>query len=447
MRVLEASFEALLLSVPPPFFFGLFMAQIFEQKRPWYYLTIYGLIKASVSYILFNVVLGYYFRQEVWYMYLLLLTAGVFTLGVALMLPYVFDGDILKLYLTGSVIDFVAGGISFVAMLAVRAVFPVSSEGWLSQFAGITGIGIFLVSIVLFLIIYRVMQPVFRRWQDHEIRWRKIGTCVVILGFSSGLSTYIPNPYDNAMNHGIYIVVSIVGIFILVLSALLYFGLFYRKKVSMEQDYLHQQINMMKVQYNMAQKQIRQMEKYQEQIDKDMADLMQEIEKKNQDFRIDERVDHYLENLVDQYKSITAGVFCDDWVLDSILSYYAAMYEKLQVQTDFLAQEYIAVPKKSDQLYEIIIQLLDWGMSGHVNDTSQVSSIRLHIATSANRIMLEYGEMNGVSWTERIKRKYRMKRMGGEIIFLKSSKRKGSKSEEKSGCNGGEASFTIGIMV
>lgn len=217
------------------------------------------------------------------------------------------------------------------------------------------------------------MQPVFRRWQDHEIRWRKIGTCVVILGFSSGLSTYIPNPYDNAMNHGIYIVVSIVGIFILVLSALLYFGLFYRKKVSMEQDYLHQQINMMKVQYNMAQKQIRQMEKYQEQIDKDMADLMQEIEE-IKDFRIDERVDHYLENLVDQYKSILWSVDAHHMKKKMIQAsgYYAAMYEKLQVQTDFLAQEYIAGSQKSDQLYEIIIQLLDWGMSGHVNDTSQV---------------------------------------------------------------------------
>lgn len=101
----------------------------------------------------------------------------------------------------------------------------------------ITGIESFLSVSSFSLIIYRVMQPVFRRWQDHEIRWRKNKDVCCYPGFLARVYPPTYNPYDNAMNHGIYCGID-CGDFHTGIVSTSIFWFVLSKKVSMEQDYL-----------------------------------------------------------------------------------------------------------------------------------------------------------------------------------------------------------------
>ena len=73
----------------------------------------------------------------------------------------------------------------------------------------------------------------------------------------------------------------------------------------------------------------------------------------------DEQIIEYLYSLKQKREEIEAGIYCNDWIVDGILYYYAKQCKFENIVADFQMQKYDRGNISDEDISEILMTLLD----------------------------------------------------------------------------------------
>lgn len=127
------------------------------------------------------------------------------------------------------------------------------------------------------------------------------------------------------------------------------------RQVIREHDYLKAQQKLMRIHYDTIRQQINQMEQYQNTIHFQMKEIL----KLEDTAEGNKKISDYLKKLKSEYLSITAGIYCDDWIVDSVLCYQSQSCREKGIETDFSFRDYKKGSLKEEDISEMLILLLD----------------------------------------------------------------------------------------
>ena len=160
-------------------------------------------------------------------------------------------------------------------------------------------------------------------------------------------------------------------------------------------------------------RQIRSMEQEQEKIDAQMQKItamaaIRREEKGNADAH-EERIRRYLDTLRDKFDKIQAGIYCQDYLLDSVLCHMAQKCQKKGIKESFLFQKYDRGTISENDLSEILFQILDYCVRECIayreknGNQGQSPFVFLCAAAVKNQLLMEFSCCSAKS-ERRIKR-------------------------------------------
>lgn len=141
-----------------------------------------------------------------------------------------------------------------------------------------------------------------------------------------------------------------------------------------------------------------------EQNQKQVEQQMQEIEKVGSELH-PEKIQEYLKILKKEYRSIRAGVFCNDWRVDALLYCQNEILQKKEIPFTCSMQGYDRGKIKEDDVAEVICQLLNIGVLENQCIEAEKRGIRLQVSAVQNLLIFSFFSSRG-----------RKKRISGKFL-------------------------------
>ena len=104
----------------------------------------------------------------------------------------------------------------------------------------------------------------------------------------------------------------------------------------------------------------------------DLSSNLSQKEKKKQ-------VKAYIDNLQTRYQNLNQLFFCEDYLVDGILTDFAAFCKQQQIEVDILFQNYHRGNIKSEDSIAILLKLIEYA--------KQAKKVKLHAAAIKNQLV------------------------------------------------------------
>lgn len=230
----------------------------------------------------------------------------------------------------------------------------------------------------IFLPTYFIFREKIRKSGNIELKHKKFWAGFWGIYMLAGLMSWW-NGYENRMQDG-------AGIYWLMFALLAVLAAFaaafsyraYMKRMETEYRFLKKQREFLVLHKSAIDDQISQMEENQALIDEQMK-VIKRLEGKDLSGI---RVEQYLRKLKEEYNSINAGVFCQDWKIDAILHYYAEIAQKKEIPCSFSFSHY----KKGCIRYEVIGELLILLLEKSIKESQRLRKEKRGISLTAGTV-------------------------------------------------------------
>lgn len=264
-----------------------------------------------------------------------------------------YRGSLVKVMLATCVCEMAATLIFFVTNAAMNlpAGLPAAEVYIPVQWSDLWGIVIFAV---LFGILCFLFAKKLKRLRSKEPRHRKALGCLEIGYILMAIYSVLNDPYDFGSYFDVVKVTLLVIVAVVTAVGVQIFHI-YRKRVKLENEYYHLSQNLMETYYGELLSQTQKIKQYQ----KTLQLQMEEMQKYEKQELSSEKLTAYLTDLRQQYDEITMGIYCQDWVIDALLSQKKKLCKEKGIQIEFYFQNYQGSAGQNKALLQQLVQTLD----------------------------------------------------------------------------------------
>ena len=326
------------------------------------------------------------------------------------LLCYTFQGSVLKLglfqialetnfiFLTGTILPIINWVEKRSYLGSVQAPFQMPD--------------LLLIPIVYVLLRFELylLKPWLLQIRNYKPRHKKILWIIVVVYVIGGIGTMFINYTENGL---FCLLVRMPAILVFIPGCMVCTYLFFRYRGMTERTnaFVREQKKLTELHYTFVRRQIRSMEQEQEKIDAQMQKItaMTAIRKKEKGSTEDyeERIRNYLDTLRDKFDKIQAGIYCQDYLLDSVLCHMAQQCRKKGIKESFSFQKYDRGVIQENDLAEILFQILDYCVRECIayleKNENQSPFVFLCAAAVKNQLLMEFSCCS-VKSEQRIKR-------------------------------------------
>ena len=311
-------------------------------------------------------------------------------------LRYTFQGSVLKLGLFQIIVE--TNQVFFMA-----TILPLINWAEGRNELGSVGGPFQFPDLLMIPVIYGLLQLEFyllKPWRfrirNYEPRHRKVMWGVVAAYLTAGIGSTFSKYAERGMFHSMVRTPAVI-LFIPGCAVCVYMYVRYRAKTKRTNAYSHAQKELMDLHYSSVKRQIRKMEQEQNEIDAQMQEITALAARKEaegsrgEDY--EERIQNYLRTLKHKFNEMQAGIYCADYLVDSVLCYMAEMCRKKKIKATFAFQKYDRGTIPENELAEILFQILDYCIreSNTYNEKQSLTpSIFLCAAGVKNLLLLEF---------------------------------------------------------
>lgn len=368
VRVMDG-LRMVLCSTMNAFIFFFLMKKIFPLKRPPYLWLGYTLFKnLFVVGFCFNVAFDWIQQSKGLYLayHVFVMTQGIL---LATILILTFQGNPVKIVILSMMIESVA---ILIGICSIAIVNLIEGRNVRLLYIGRVEFLDILVPVFAFFLyqmVCKIGQGLFQKLRTYELKYTKAwGILFIVFWVSGGLSHQLQTSQVSEFYYMEQILLMIFEVMIFLVITSLYVYSVWKKQTLRKHQYLEKQKELIEIHIQGIQNQIRWMEQSQKEMNAQMNELLTlECEKeKNQKFSM------YLTQLKEQYKNMTAGVYCGDNLVDSVLYYFAKHFSKKDISYEFSFQQYQSQIIPSEDVGELVFQLLNLVRTGPVSLKVQV---------------------------------------------------------------------------
>lgn len=243
-----------------------------------------------------------------------------------------------------------------------------------------------------------LLKPWLPKIRTFEPKHRRILWIVVTAYFLAGIASNFMNLVELGLFHTLALLPAIILSVPGCAGAIwLYAG--YRRRIEQTNAFVHAQKELMELHYRSVNRQISKMEQEQKKIDAQMHEITAMAGRKEDSSRgedYEERIQNYLRALKGKFDEIQSGIYCTDYLVDSVLCHMAEECRKKEIKVSFSFQKYDRGVIPENELAEIFFQILDYcvreSIAYHENNEnqSQNSSLFLRAAALKKMLLLEF---------------------------------------------------------
>lgn len=322
---------------------------LMKRRGKIYPFAIYLFIKGIFVNILLGNVLSRHYGNTKWFQIMFAVVVYACALVTLVFYYITFEGGLAKVALGTFVGDTVSAflieaGAFIPNFLTGRELFSLVGDFYMVDLLALT------VSWGLLFLIWLFGKEFLYRYREYKLRHEKLwsGICIVFIGIAS-ISMILG--YSSSYNFW----ASAVFIFF-ALIFLFYFFNRHAAVLQVQNDYLRLQQRLSSAHYTVIQEQISRMEQSQRQI----RDNMREIEHMKEAGDLQSaKVSAYLKDIRREYEQIKAGIYCGDWMIDSVLFSQSEKFKKKGIGFECSLKNFDRGEIPERELAELFLDLLE----------------------------------------------------------------------------------------
>lgn len=264
-----------------------------------------------------------------------------------------YRGSLLKVMLAACVCEMAATLIFFVTNAAMNL--PVglaAADVYIPvRWSDLWGIVIYAA---LFGILCFLLAKKLKRLRSKEPKHRKALGSLEVGYILMALYSVLNDPYDFGSYFDVVkVTLLIIAAVVTAVGAQIFY--LYRTRVKMENEYYHLSQNLMETYYGELLSQTQKIQQYQETLQQQMK----EMRKYERQELSSEKLIAYLADLRQQYDEISMGIYCQDWVIDALLSQKKKQCQEKGIRAEFYFQNYQGSTGQNKELLRQLLQTLD----------------------------------------------------------------------------------------
>lgn len=358
-----------------------------KRKYAWFFPVACG-----VRYIFYNIGLlsiwNTMYGTQNWYKITMSTCASLTALGLIILTAFIWKEPVAKILTGVFATECINDGILYQGM---RMKLPLLQEC--------------LLVILIFVIIYIIVRPILKKYRAYTVKYEVICLSIVFTYFIGGwMSNLLYNTSASIRQKPMYLLVT--SICVGGGSALIFAFAIHTRNVFQKKKELEQNKKQMENYYKEIQQEIKELDDFKATVEgaldefTDLSSHLSQKEKKKQ-------VKAYIDNLKTRYQNLNQFFFCEDYLVDGILTDFAAFCKQQQIEDDILFQNYHRGNIKIEDSIAILLKLIEYA--------KQSKKVRLHVAAIKNQLVYSV-ELKGanVKISSRVFKKY-IKRYDGEI--------------------------------
>lgn len=342
-----------------------------KRKYVWFFPAACG-----VRYIFYNIGLlsiwNAMYGTQNWYKITMSTCASITAVGLVIFTAFLWKEPLAKVLTGVFAIECINDGILYQAM---RMKLSLLQEC--------------LVVILIFSIIYIIVRPIIKKYRTYTIKHEVICLTIVFTYFIGGwMSNFLYNTSASLRQKPMYLLATslcIGGGCALILAFVIHTRNIFRKKKELEQNK-----KQMENYYREIQQEIKELGDFKASVEGalgDLADLSSNLSQKEKK----EQVKTYLDSLKTRYQSLNQLFFCEDYLIDGILTDFAAFCKQQEIEADILFQNYHRGNIQIEDIVDILLKFIKYAEIAR-KDTTTCCSSKNQLIFSMKSNRKKYGE-------------------------------------------------------
>ena len=234
-----------------------------------------------------------------------------------------------------------------------------------------------LTVILIFIISYAIVHPILKKYCTYTIKHEVICLTIVFTYLIGGwMSNFLYNTSASLRQKPMYLLAT--SLCVGSGSALVFAFAIHTRNVFRKKKELEQNQKQMENYYKEIQHEIKELDDFKATVEgaldelTDLSSNLSQKEKKKQ-------VKAYIDNLQTRYQNLNQLFFCEDYLVDGILTDFAAFCKQQQIEVDILFQNYHRGDIKSEDSIAILLKLIEYA--------KQAKKVKLHAAAIKNQLV------------------------------------------------------------
>lgn len=323
---------------------GVLLVTLFGRKKYSWVIFLLGYLWWAICDIGVMILLNEIYGAYPWFPALRAVLTNACTLFLMLVTPVLWKVKLSKFLIAFLLANYVSGMFWFIPLQ-----FPVS-----------TGAG-FLIGTTAFVLVYRLTYPLLIKYRTYELRHPIIMTDLVFLYLVNSVLVYFfYEDADSVFNSSgrtfqgnfLYILISLF----IILCGIIYYSV---QNVRTHRRLLKDR-KKLEEQYGRVRREITEIQEFKEQSDTRMAGISARLQKSAADT---ESLKQYLSELKEHYDALGRIFYCDDYIVDGVLTDFALSCQEEQIKTDILFQNFDRSGIQTEDILGILFLLTDYGKS------------------------------------------------------------------------------------
>lgn len=233
------------------------------------------------------------------------------------------------------------------------------------------------LAVFIFTVLYFIVRPLLKKYRTYIIKHEVICLTLIFTFFIAGwLSNILYNTSASLHQKPMYLLATsllIGGGIALGITFVIHTRSVFQKKKELEQN-----TKQMEHYYQEIQNQIKELDDFKEIAEgtlNELSELTQSLSHKEKK----KQVETYITNLKTRYQNLEQLFFCEDYLIDGILTDFAAFCRKQKIEADILFQNYHRGNIKSEDSVAILLKLIEYA--------KQAAKVKLHAAAIKNQLV------------------------------------------------------------
>ena len=232
-------------------------------------------------------------------------------------------------------------------------------------------------AVVIFTVLYFIVHPLLKKYRTYIIKHEVICLTLIFTFFIAGwLSNILYNTTASLHQRPMYLLAT--SLFIGGGIALGITFVIHTRSVFQKKKELKQNTKQMEHYYQEIQNQIKELDDFKE-IAEGTLDELSELTQSLSHKEKKKQVETYITNLKTRYQNLEQLFFCEDYLIDGILTDFAAFCRKQKIEADILFQNYHRGNIKSEDSVAILLKLIEYA--------KQAAKVKLHAAAIKNQLV------------------------------------------------------------
>lgn len=233
------------------------------------------------------------------------------------------------------------------------------------------------LAVFIFTVLYFIVRPLLKKYRTYIIKHEVICLTLIFIFFIAGwLSNILYNTTASLHQRPMYLLATslfIGGGIALGITLVIHTRSVFQKKKELKQN-----TKQMEHYYQEIQNQIKELDDFKE-IAEGTLDELSELTQSLSHKEKKKQVETYITNLKTRYQNLEQLFFCEDYLIDGILTDFAAFCRKQKIEADILFQNYHRGNIKSEDSVAILLKLIEYA--------KQAAKVKLHAAAIKNQLV------------------------------------------------------------